>query len=308
MASPSPRLPILAELPAGYTVWEEARGVAAVADEVAEPLRALGVTATAPGRVSRSDLHGRRALVEYRLPDRTLVVRRFHHGGLLRWATGARFRDPERPFRELCVSAALRAAGFRSPKVVGARARLASGGGWYLELWTERVQGAVDLGTKLEAARAGRLPLAQRFALTRSLGALVGRLHAAGIAHADLQPRNLLVDVAECAGPDPPELWVIDLDRTRVRATLTTEQRRKNLRRLFRFVARRNAAGPRFVQLSDYARCMAAYAAEVPGCDWRADWRAVTETHARRSLAHRVGQALERRFSDSSRRLGRESR
>ena len=60
-------LPILTELPQGYTVWSEARAVAAIADEYDTPLAALGVTASADGAVQQSDLHGRQALFEYRL-------------------------------------------------------------------------------------------------------------------------------------------------------------------------------------------------------------------------------------------------
>lgn len=294
-------LPILAELPAGYTVWRADRGVVAVDDEVADGLAALGVTATEPGDVETSTLHGRRPLCEYRLAERTVVVRRFHHGGLLRWATGARFRDPERPFRELVLSAELRAAGFHTPRVLGAAARSVGGGAFHLELWTERVEGALDLAAVLERARSGGLPAAQRFAVTRALGRLVAELHAFGVAHADLQPRNVLVLEAEL---DAPVLHVIDLDGSVRRDALTDEARRHNLRRLFRSVARRNARGRAFVNRSDYARFLAGYASVLVDTDWQADWRAIQRTHARRSLAHRVGQVFERRLSDSTRRLG----
>ena len=304
-------LPILTELPQGYTVWSEARAVAAIADEYVTPLAALGVTASADGAVQQSDLHGRQALFEYRLGERSVVVRRFNHGGLFRWATGKRFRDPARQFRELIVSEALRAAGFLTPKVVGARARLASGGGWYLELLTERVKGVDDLGVVLERARRAELSFAERRGVTRALARLLARLHSFGLAHADLQPRNLLVPIDNLAD-DSLRLWVIDLDRSKLRESLSEEQRLSNMRRLFRSVERRSrnalanvdseTAG--FVGRSDYARFLRTYQKACGAHDWRADWRAIQSAHARRSLAHRVGQALERRFSDATERLG----
>jgi len=314
-------LPDLTDLPPGYVVWREPRGVAAVSERHAAALTALGVTATEDGTLERSDLHGRRPLLEYRLADTTLVVRRFHHGGLLRWATGARFRDPARPFDELRVTEALRAAGFRAPHVAGARARKAPGGGYHLELWTERIEGACDVAVLLEDARRGALAFPARARLAAALGSLVARLHAFGLAHPDLQPRNLLIDRNELEEAAPlPEPWVLDLDRAELASppddgpALTEAQRRHNLRRLFRSVARRSAEGSApFLTRGDLARFAKAYAAAAARaphgafpCDWRADWRAIEAAHARRGLAHRVTRSLERRFGDDRARLGRE--
>lgn len=298
-----PTLPILAELPAGYFVEETPGGVLAVAASSVQALLELGYGPETDGQLEASDLHGRRPMYEFRMGDERLVLRRFHHGGLLRWATGARFLDAERPFRELILADALARSGIATPDVVAARARLAKGGGWYLDIVTRRLEESIDLGEALERVRRGELGHATRVALTRALGNLLRQLHSFGLVHADLQPRNLLVKLADLeAGVASPVLWVIDLDRSAFVGDLSDDERRANLRRLFRSVDRRNRSGQPFLTRVDYARFFKSY---DPGRQrWKADWRRIFTDHTRRGPAHWVGQLFERTFSDGRQRLG----
>lgn len=296
-----PTLPILAELPAGYFVEETPGGVLAVAASSAAALHELGFGPETDGQLEASDLHGRRPLFEFRVGEERLVLRRFHHGGLLRWATGARFFDAERPFRELILADALARSGIATPEVVAARARLARGGGWYLDLVTRRVEGSVDLGKVLDRLERGELPPGVRVALAHALGDLLRRLHGFGLLHADLQPRNLLVREADLA-EDAPLLWVIDLDRSAFVGTLSDDERRANLRRLYRSIARRSGGQPGSLRPVDYARFFKSY---DPGrTSWKSDWRRILADHARHGPVHFLGQLFERAFSDGTRRLG----
>ena len=297
-----PTLPILAELPAGYFVEETPGGILAVVASSAAALHGLGFGPETDGQLEASDLHGRRPLFEFRLGDERLVLRRFHHGGLLRWATGARFIDAERPFRELILADALARSGIATPEVVAARARLAPGGGWYLDLVTRRVEHSVDLGAVLERLGAGALPAAVRMSLTRALGDLLRRLHSFGLLHADLQPRNLLVSEADLEpGVESPLLWVLDLDRSAFVGGLSPEERRANLRRLYRSIERRSSGYATGLHSSDYARFFKSY--DPSRKTWKGDWRRILSDHARRGPAHYVGQLFERTFSSGGRRL-----
>ncbi len=306
-----PTLPILADLPAGYFVDEAPGGVMAVHVDYAEALRHVGFGPESDGGVSTSDLHGRRPLSEIRVGDERLVLRRYSHGGLLRWATGSRFLDAERPFRELILADALAKSRIPTLEVVAARARYAVGGGWYLDLLTRRLEGSLDLGLVLDRIGTGELGDAARSQVATSLGHLLRRLHGFGLLHADLQPRNLLVLEADLAlddseeEPEPLPIWVIDLDRSAFVGDLTEPERRKNLRRLFRAIDRRDKRGGRYLRRGDFVRFFRAY--DASGQRWKTDWRRIMGEHARNGPAHWIGQLFERTFAGGEakdRRLG----
>jgi hypothetical protein len=119
----------------------------------------------------------------------------------------------------------------------------------------------------------------------------VARLHRVGCEHADLQPNNVLVGRAALAGA-PPRLWILDLDRSRLAPPLGDGERRRNLERLYRAVARREALHGPLLTRGDYRAFFTGYARPRDG--WRADWRAVLELHARDHRWHRLGWGLER--------------
>lgn len=281
-------LPILSQLPPSYLVVEDRRGVCARRADLAEAFEARGFGLDAARELPPSDLHGRRELRELELGGRRYVVRRYHHGGLLRWLTGERFRDPERPFREILLGLELAREGVRTPEVVAARALAAGNGTWFLEVASERVERSRDLGRLLAADARGELARATRRRLYAAAGALVAKLHALGFVHADLTPRNLLAR----DGADPPELWVLDLDRSTFVAGLDRARAADNLRRLERHVARLALEGRARVARTDLARFARAYEPQ----------RAVRHTLVRAILAgerrsrglHRTGWFLER--------------
>lgn len=290
---PMSTLPILDELPGGYFVEESPRGVLAVHADAARTLHECGYGPESDGALVPSELAGRAPLFELAGSDGGFLVRRFQHGGLLRWATGHRFLDAERPFRELVLSDSLRRVGVRTPLVVAARAR-SVGVGWSLDVMTRRVPGTTDLGWVLGSARRGEIPVARVRAILVALGELVRTLHRHGYVHADLQPNNVLVGRGALEG-EAPELWLLDLDRSFFVPELSDAERRANLRRLYRHVARREEQHGRFLHRTDYARFFRGYETDRPR--WKADWRAVAARHSRGLTLHRLGWLLERAFA-----------
>lgn len=283
-------LPVLDQLPPDYAIERTSSALAAVHESAQEALHDAGWSATRSPETSASALRGRKPLRELRAGGELLLVRRFTHGGLLRWATGTRFRDPERPFREILLSEHLHEAEIPTPRVVAARARRASAGvGWNLEILTRRVPGTSDLGIELARIQRGELTVSVRRALLRAFGAFVARLHGANFLHADLNPNNILVETDSLAGSSP-RLWVLDLDRSRV-GPLKPEERVRNIGRLFRHVDRREGERGRSLSRSDYLRWLAGYAAGR--ADRKELWNAVATAHRQRR-GHKFGWLLER--------------
>lgn len=258
------------------------RGLLAVRRDVLAELTACGFGLDSDGGAVPSSLGGRNPLLELRAGAHDLLVRRFTHGGLLRWLTGRRFLDPERPFVEAQLSEQLLAAGVLTPQVVAARARRVAGA-WHLDLVTRRVPGGEDFAAWLERERDS----AARARLLASFGAWLRRLHDLGFLHADLHPKNVLVTHADQA----PQWWLIDLDRSALRSTLSERERCANLARLVRYVWRRRAQ--LHVGARELVRALGAY--EPVRSARRALARSVAARVASGLALHRAGWWLEAR-------------
>ncbi len=153
-------------------------------------------------------------------------------------------------------------------------------------LAAEWVNDAVDLATYFSRNRQGDSSSGQREEAARvavAVGRLIGRMHAAGFAHRDLKPQNLMVRCGR--RPEDVEVIAIDLDGVRRVGRISTQRRWKNLSRLA--IGDRGRGWPgldRAVQ----GRFLAAYldAAKFP-LPFREAWRnlaAVTAArHARRA-------------------------
>lgn len=274
-------------LPEGFEIRETPRGWVVSRSDAAAELAQTGFTLDTDGATSSADLAGRKRMPVLRSARGELVLRRFTHGGLLRWLTGARFSDPDRPLRELRDSLKLTQAGVRTPEVVAARARRASGWGWELALLTRRVESALDGGALLER---GALPARERAQLFTLAGGLVRRLHDLGFLHADLHPKNLLFRREPDGRWGTP--WVLDLDRSVWRKPLQQHERDSNLARLVRYAERRRAAGQFDYSRADLQRFLVAY---EPRRELRRELaRAVGSAYARSLRWHRLGWRVER--------------
>jgi tRNA A-37 threonylcarbamoyl transferase component Bud32 len=277
----------------GFVVERGPQGRLAIARHLAPALRGAGYGLDSDGRTRASGLAGRRPLLELATSDGNFLVKRFTHGGLLRFLTRDRFGDAERPFRELAVAARLVRAGVRTPEVAAARARRAPLLGWRLEILTRRIDGAVDLDTIAARVRGGEIDRWTAGRIAASFGRLVRAMHDAGCLHADLTTKNVLVVEASLAS-NRPETAILDLDRARIEASLPLEARSENLARLLRYVRKlARESGPAFTA-ADGVRFLAAY--EPDRQVRRAYTRAILRAEAKGRARHGVGRALERLF------------
>jgi 3-deoxy-D-manno-octulosonic acid kinase len=278
-------LSVLSDLPPDFRVQRGRRGVLAVREDLVDGLSALGFGPDEGDARPSEELRGRRPLGEIEVLGKRYVVRRFTHGGLLRFLTGSRFSSPERPFKELVLSERLLEDGVATPRVVAVRARRGRLF-WELELVTRRIERATELFDWLGKIALGEVAFELRTRLLCGVGRELGRLHRMGFAHADLHPRNLLVENAET----DLRIWLLDLDKSTIEGGLSDEARRRNLRRLVRSIEKRaERLGP-ILSRADYARALRSYA-EVLGPDtrWHDDWRAVARETRRFDFFHRIG-------------------
>jgi 3-deoxy-D-manno-octulosonic acid kinase len=180
------------------------------------------------------------------------VVRAYRRGGAVRHLNRGRYFLGHRAFAELLAAEAARRGGVRTPLPLAA-AEHRAGIGYTAHFATLWVPGARDAAAWLaDAAPADRLPA------LREAGVQVGRMHGSGVAHPDLNLRNLLV-VDEDDGS--ATVYLLDFDRARVSPDPVSPRRRAaDLRRLARSV--RKLAAP--VGADGWAAFREGYGAEWP--------------------------------------------
>ena len=247
--------------PPGFVAANEGNGRwladATIADALrrAHLLDADGVRA-ALARAEGATGRARTALVS--IGAAQLVLRGVRRGGLLGPLLGDALFAPERPLREIAVTAALRSAGAPVPRPAFGGA-FRSTGAWRFVAWNGAVATWFEAETRDAEAwlRAG--PSQASLARTlESAGGAVRRFHDAGGSHPDLHVKNLLV--RELA--DRCEIVVIDLDRARIVPELAARARMAQLMRLYRSLLKRD-----LLRVVGEAGCAAFFAAYTRGDD-----------------------------------------
>jgi 3-deoxy-D-manno-octulosonic acid kinase len=172
----------------------------------AEYWRARGALRELPG--------GRGSILLIEDAGKSWVLRRYLRGGFAARIARDRYlwlgEEHTRSFRELRLLAALHARGLPvPPPVAGRYVRAALS--YRAELITERLKGARSLEAVLEA---GQMDSTRWTAIGRCLR----RFHDAGVRHADLNSRNIMLG-------EHGEVWVLDFDRGRLGAPGAWSQR-----------------------------------------------------------------------------------
>lgn len=192
--------------------------------------------AARPDDLPAAGVGGRAPMARVPSAGGDLLVRPYRKGGMLRRLRGRLFHGSWRPLQELVLHRRLGALGVPVPEAVGCVV-LRRAWGWRGFLLTREVAGALDLEAWLYGV-SGPCGLTPARVLRRA-GRAVRRLHDAGVAHADLHPRNLLLTPAG-------DVLVLDLDRARASAVrLADGERLGNLVRLGRALEKHRLKGLR---------------------------------------------------------------
>lgn len=277
-------------VPESIRLRADAREVLAWVEGAEDAVRTV---ASNPDGLPLAPAAGRGVLRRFDAEIGPVFVREYRKGGLLRGVRGRRFRGRFRPLDELVLLRRLAATRVPVPEAVGAVVRLGPLG-WRGFLLTKQVEAALDLEAFLYDP--SRLPVVYPREALADAGRAVRRLHDAGVSHADLHPKNLLI-----AGRTG-EILVLDLDRARAfDGLLPDEERLANLVRLGRAVEKHRLRGMR-VGRRAALRFLTGYAAD-PVAAARLLER--VRERLRRGLSWRVlwwrltGQARPRRHASS---------
>ena len=159
------------------------------------------------------------------------ALRHFRRGGFIARLSQDRYvwvgEDRVRAFAEWRLLAVLTQRGLPVPKPVAAR-YVRTALSYRCDLITQRIADAEPLSAAL---RAAALPEST----WRAVGAVIARLHAANVWHADLNAHNILLDGRGVVS-------VIDFDRGRLRGQGSWTSR--NLQRLRGSLVKISRAGP----------------------------------------------------------------
>jgi 3-deoxy-D-manno-octulosonic acid kinase len=193
---------------------------------------------------------GRGAALRVQTPAGPAVLRHYRRGGLIARFNRDRYlwqgQAATRPFREFALLQAIADAGLPAPVPLAARYRRA--GLWYRgDLLTLAIEGTRTLAQVLAEA-----PSAIDWAL---IGRTIGRFHARGFPHPDLNAHNILLGDGAC--------HLVDFDRGAAAAPAAAWMD-ANLARLRRSLEKLGAPGvvPGFDPVA-WPALRAAHAAEV---------------------------------------------
>jgi 3-deoxy-D-manno-octulosonic acid kinase len=175
------------------------------------------------------------------------ALRHYHRGGLAARLTSDRFlwmgASRSRPFREWRLLAELQRLGLPAPRPAAGRYQR-SGLTYSADLLTVLLPSVVSLAQRL---RAEPLPPED----WRAIGRTLGRFHAAGVCHADLNAHNIQL------GADG-EVYLLDFDRGAIRTP--GGWRAANIERLKRSLAKLAAEPGDFHWTGvDWAQLLAGY-------------------------------------------------
>ena len=238
-------------------------------------VEAVRRAAFAPETLPLAGVGGRAPLRVVTSGGRRLLVRPYRKGGLLRHLRGRTFRGAWRPLQELTLHHALQAQSVPVPEVVGAVVHH-SARGWQGALLTGEVARSVDLEAWLHGARSDAP--ADRETILQRAGRTVRLLHDAGVWHADLHAKNLLLTAEG-------EVWILDLDRARAfDAPLSEAMRLENLLRMGRGIQKHRLKGMR-VDRNDARVFLAGYAGDAQGAE---QWLTRIERRLGRGLSLRT--------------------
>lgn len=216
---------------------------------------------------------------------KSMVLRQYSHGGLLRTITGNLYFFGARSFRELALTEEIRSCGISTISPIGAihhRIFFLFYQAYFLSL---EVPNAIDLIQYFQEMRARptRENLSSKRKTIRSVGLLIRQFHQAGFFHGDLQLKNILI-----AGD---QLLLIDFDRSYRRSNLSVQEKMRNLLRLNRSVEKWIQQGLPLTR-TDRWRFFLSYSGEDKKI--REAMKKALQTYSLRFLFYRLGWAIER--------------
>ncbi|OQY97913.1 MAG: hypothetical protein B6D35_13605 [Candidatus Brocadia sp. UTAMX2] len=161
-----------------------------------------------------------------------LIIRNYRHGGLFGKLLGGIFYNENRPVNEVAINEIALQKDVLSAEVVAVIKRRLWGLFYTADFISREIPDAVDL-IQLITESSGTFIQKFKRPVIRAIAGLLRNMHDAGIFHADLHLKNILVK-HDSTGEF--HAYIIDLDKSVVTEKLNIDKRMKNLLRLDRSV------------------------------------------------------------------------
>ncbi|MBE7444751.1 MAG: hypothetical protein HS132_05685 [Planctomycetia bacterium] len=162
------------------------------------------------------------------------IIRNYKHGGLFGNFFGGVFCNENRPLHEISINEIASQKGVPSAEVVAVTKRRWLGLFYTADFISKEIPCAVDVLQFLKESPPEVIQVSKK-AVIHAVVTLIRIMHDAGIYHADLHLKNILLKRASNGGF---HAYIIDLDKSVVLKKLTIDQRIKNLLRLDRSIVK----------------------------------------------------------------------
>lgn len=161
-----------------------------------------------------------------------LIIRDYKHGGLLGKLFDDIFCNGNRPFKELHLHEIAFQRGVPSAEAIAVVKRKLWGWFYKASFISKEISGAIDVVQFLKESSFEDIQKSKRPAIS-AIAKLIRKMHDAGIYHADLHLKNILL---KKAGNKEFSVYIIDFDKSVAMSKLDIKLRMKNLLRLDRFI------------------------------------------------------------------------
>ena len=193
-----------------------------------------------------------------------------------------------RPLNELATSEKASEQGVETAEVVALRFENVFGPLFRADIFTFEISDTEDLIVFLSSHSVEQITARKKVLINR-IAQSVRKMHDAGIYHADLHLKNILVKM-----DDPPGVYIIDLDKSdfcgnAAGGGLPPGRRMDNLLRLDRSLVKLQTLKPalRCITMTDRLRFLREYLRECHLND-ASDWKGLLRHHATHHSGHRL--------------------
>jgi len=222
--------------PARIVVHRTARWTVLIQPEWEDRLAALDLPEAVVRAPEAAGLKGRGRLGVLEVEGERLLCKRMQHGGLLAKVLGGRYLDRRKPMNELRIACYALACGVPVAEVPAVLMRRTPPPFYQYWVVSRELSDTVDMLAFLRT----RPQRSERIPAIRAAARSVCAMHDAGLFHADLNLKNILIRVGATGRP---ETFLIDFDKAAFRPHMSAHVRFRNLRRLWKSAEKARAAG-----------------------------------------------------------------
>ncbi len=283
-------------IPDSYGLLKQGRTTVVLSKHYLKRMIQLGIAHpdrlfdTAP--LMGEDCRGRSAVKALTIPghvDERIVIRQYRRGGPIQKFVSDLYWGKSRPLHELWLTWQARKRGVSTVEIVAACHTTVF---WKLHrghLVSKEIKNGKDFYSYLEhkGQTLSRAQVQEKRKVITSIAVMVRKMHDAGIFHADLNLKNIIVQPEESG---PQRIYLIDFDKSTIQNRLSERKRRQNLMRLNRSAEKFKAQGLPLTR-TDVLRFLHAYYHQ-DSHSFKKTFRDLSRQYSRHIYLHRLGAKM----------------